>query len=110
MKIYLAGPMKGIEFFNKPAFDAAAEKLRALGNEVFNPHDAVPAAILNKDGSEAEAVLAGFNRRATMAADLSWICLEADAIAMLPGWRNSSGARGEKAVAEALPIEILYLS
>ena len=37
MRLYLAGPMSGIKDFNFPAFNEAAEHLRKLGYEVFNP-------------------------------------------------------------------------
>jgi hypothetical protein len=41
--------------------------------------------------------------------DLDWICRKADALAMLPGWRNSRGARAEHATAVALDLHIIYL-
>ena len=37
MNIFISGPMSGIDDYNKPAFNAAAEKLRAMGHKCFNP-------------------------------------------------------------------------
>ena len=37
IKVYLAGPMRGIANFNFPAFDFAAHKLRNQGFYVFSP-------------------------------------------------------------------------
>ena len=36
-RVYLCGPMSGIENFNRPAFYAEADRLRALGYEVISP-------------------------------------------------------------------------
>ena len=36
-RLYLAGPMTGIEDLNFPAFHAEAARLRALGYTVINP-------------------------------------------------------------------------
>ena len=47
--------------------------------------------------------------RIMLGSDLAWICREADAIAMLPGWEKSYGARAEHAVAVALDLQIIYI-
>ena len=80
MKIYIAGPMRGYEDYNFPAFDAAAEILQAAGNEVVNP--AQMDRDIGFDPKTAE-VSAEFLRDA-MRRDLAAIC-ECDGIAMLDG-------------------------
>ena len=117
MKIYLAGPMRGIPEFNFPAFNSAAKALREQGHEVFNPaerdierHGGVDISKGNAAGCEATATAQhGFNLREALCDDLTFICKEADAIALLPGWENSKGASAELATAYALGLEIHYL-
>lgn len=114
MKIYLAGPMTGIPHFNYPAFNDAAVLLRKARHTVFNPaeHDIETFGkdISNPTGDASQAAKEhGFSRRNALKADLSWICDNAEAIALLPGWENSSGARAERALADALSLEILVL-
>lgn len=116
MKIYLAGPMRGIPLFNFPAFDAAAAALRKLGHTVFNPaerdneHHGTDISVGNLTGSEEEAVEKhGFSLREALAADMEFICRHADAIALLPGWQNSKGALAERATATALGLEEIQL-
>lgn len=115
--IYLAGPMTGIPEFNFPAFNAAADKLRAGGHRVFNPaerdierHGGVDISKGNASGSQEHAAKEhGFSLREALADDTAWICKEATAIAMLPGWENSKGARAEWHLSIALGHEIMYL-
>lgn len=114
MNTYLAGPMTGIPHFNYPAFNAAAANLRRAGHHVFNPaeHDTELHGkdISNPEGcAETAAKEHGFCRRTALKADLSWICDHAEAIALLPGWEKSSGARAERALAEALSLRIIEL-
>lgn len=117
MKIYLAGPMRGIPEFNFPAFNEAAAVLRERGHEVFNPaesdvetHNGVDISKGNATGDEAQLVQQhGFSKRDAFYRDTRFICLEADAIAMLPGWEHSLGAQAEWALAKALGHEIMYL-
>jgi Domain of unknown function (DUF4406) len=117
-RIYLAGPMQGIPEFNFPRFNAVAAMLRLTGHTVFNPaekdierlgHDLSKG---NNSGSLAEANKQGFSLRQALAEDTNFICLEANAIVMLPGWEKSNGAQAEHRLAVALQsegMEIVYL-
>lgn len=114
MKIYLAGPMTGIPHFNYPAFNAAAAKLREAGHTVFNPAEydveTYGKDISNETGCAITATAEhGFDRRAALKADLAWICDNAEGIALLPGWEKSSGANAERALANALGLEVIHL-
>lgn len=116
MKLYLAGPMRGIPEFNYPAFHAGAAKLRAEGHTVFSPaeHDLVvygkDISKGNANGSaEVAAAEHGFDIRKALRDDLAWICTEADGVALLPGWENSKGAQAERATAVALGLQVLEL-
>ena len=118
MNIYLAGPMRGIPDFNFPAFHKAAAELRAKGHTVFNPAERDEAEFGNitcPSGDENDfAKLVGFQSGLSVArncflADTQWICQFADAIAIIPGWETSRGAKAEKALGEAIGLEIIYL-
>lgn len=114
MKYYIAGKMRGIPNFNFPAFFAAHRLLLDEDHEVFNPaardiqihgHEVQDSPT----GDEKDIAYLGFDLKETFLADLTYICKEADAIALLPGWETSKGATAEKAVAEALGLKIRYL-
>ena len=116
MKYYIAGPMRGIPEFNFPAFHVAAAKLRAEGHEVFSPaerdieHHGVDISKGNAAGDEKLATEQhGFNLRDALGDDLAWICAQADAIALLPGWERSKGATAERATGIALGLHIRQL-
>lgn len=116
MKLYLAGPMRGIPEFNFPTFMAAAARLRSDGHIVFNPAErdnevhGTDISKGNLTGNESIATAQyGFNLRDALGADLAWICAEAEGIALLPGWENSKGATAERATALALGLEVIEL-
>jgi hypothetical protein len=116
MNIYLAGPMRGIPEFNFPAFMAAATQLRSEGHSVFNPAErdierhGTDISKGNATGSIKEAAENhGFNLRIALGDDLAYICSKADAVALLPGWENSKGAKAERATAEALGLSVVEL-
>lgn len=117
MKVYLAGPMTGIPFFNFPTFMSAAKALRDAGHEVFNPAEN-DIKTIGRDfsvdyptGDAAQlAKDTGFTLRKALADDLNFICLHAEAIALLPGWENSKGVRAELATAQALKLQIIEMN
>ena len=116
MRIYLAGPMRGIPYFNFPMFDRAAAALRGEGHTVFSPADhdrEMNGQEIEDANPEGDEDLAGkrngFSIHKALKADLAWICQHADAVALLPGWEKSTGARAEHATAVALGITIIIL-
>lgn len=112
LSLYVAGPMRGIEAYNFPAFDAAAAALEALGHDVFSPaarDRRVGFDPVGMDGTEDLAAL-GFSLNAALAADMAFITMEADGIVVLPGWEQSKGARAEVATAHALGLPVWRLA
>jgi hypothetical protein len=95
--------MSGIPGFNWPAFDAAAQTLRAMAFDVVNPADYDRA--LGIDPARPE-ILSETEYRALLAHDLAEIT-QCDCIAMLPGWQTSRGARVEHTLAVALGLDVL---
>ena len=115
-KVYVGGPMRGIPEFNFPAFHEAADALKQLGCIVFNPaarDNERHGTDISKGNATGDEQIAseqhGFNLREALGLDLAWICAEADAIALLPGWRNSRGAVAEHATAVALGLKVIEL-
>ena len=113
-KVYVAGPMQGYPNFNFPKFAEVAERLRSIGHEVFSPAERdieIHGNEVSKapTGNLKEIEHTGFSLRDALADDTAYICKEATAIAMLPGWENSKGAQAEWALARALGLKIWYL-
>lgn len=108
MKVYLAGPMRGIPDFNFPAFMSAAARLEARGIEVFNPaqHDVDEGFTFEGTTGLENLAALGFDLRKALGTDLEFICREADAVVVLPGWERSSGANAEVATALALGLMV----
>jgi hypothetical protein len=102
VKVYIAGPMTGIDKWNFPAFDAAAEWLRGCGYTVVSP-----AEIDRKNGFTEDAVVADQRfLRGALARDLTAVC-ECDGVAVLAGWQSSLGACIEIALAVRLGLRVL---
>lgn len=95
MRVYVAGAMTGYKSFGWPAFNEAAEGLRALGHEVRNP-----AEMGHIEGGSWSDYLKRDLRNV----------LEVDAVAVLPGWDTSKGARLEVHVALELGLRVLPIA
>lgn len=92
MRVYLAGPIRGREVYQR-VFAEAADKLRLQGHNVYNP------AAANQEGRPLKDIMAYL---------LPHLC-ECEAIAMLPSWWRSGGARIEWMLARYLGLRIIYL-
>lgn len=101
MRVYIAGPMKGLPEYNFPAFFAAEERLASLGWEVVSParHD------IELDGFDP-ATIQPESHEFYMRRDLPLVA-SCDAIAMLPGWVRSRGAMAEHYVAIQCGLAVL---
>ena len=103
MNIYIAGPMRGYPQHNFPAFDEAKVRGTKLGHRIFNPADLDRA--VGVSGDLSIPLPQNFCRECVMRDIASlFFC---DAIALLPGWEQSTGACAEKALAEWLSLQIL---
>ena len=91
--VYIAGPMTGIPDYNYPAFHAAARAWAEDGWAVLNPADHFLR--------DQELEMKQYMRGAIHA------LLQADAIALLPGWANSPGATMEAIMAHRLGLSVV---
>ena len=91
-RVYIAGPMSGLPEFNYPAFNEAAQRLRALGYHVENPaENPVPPC----------KSWAGYMRLSV--AQLA----TCEGVALLPGWESSKGAIEEHRLAHVLDLPVI---
>ena len=93
MIIYLSGPMTDIEQLNHPEFNRVAKLLYEKGYEVVNP-----AEIEQPDTSHATCMREDFKEMLNRGVDT---------LALLKGWENSKGARGEIFMANLLGMQIV---
>lgn len=106
-RLYISGPVTGIEYDNVTAFRKAQRLLMAKGYGVDIPHDIVPDGVEGWRGAMLHCLHhltitrvrcdKGHKGERT---GLPYV----QGIAMLDGWERSKGAKLEKAVAEACGI------
>lgn len=88
-RVFLSGPMTGIEDFNYPAFNALAAKIRAAGFTVLNPAENPKCETWSEYMKLAIAQL-----------------LMCDTVVQLPGWSESRGASCEFRIAKDCDLQI----
>ena len=93
LKIYIAGPMRGVPGFNYPAFNNWERSLRRMGFLVENPAKIGKAFGTPEQMNENPALL-----KMVMDADIRALA-KCDAVFALNGWEDSEGARKEMAIA-----------
>jgi hypothetical protein len=93
MRIFLCGPMTGIEDYNYPAFNAAAKQLRVLGYDVLNPAEGF--------GGNQDLPWEVYLEHTMLQVELC------DIVATLDGWGDSKGANKEIERAKQLGKRIM---
>ena len=100
-RLYISGPVTGIEDDNRPAFDEAWERLNAAGFMSCSPHCFV------RSGERHDVAMRSCINELT---SHFWGYGKTDGyydgVALLPGWEHSEGAKLERAVAEACGIPV----
>ena len=97
MTLLLCGPMRGIQHYNAPAFDAATAQLRAVGYSVVSPVELDRTFGFN----HYTMVETPEQVRQFQAAFLARV-KDCDGLALLTGWERSEGVRAEARAAGEL--------
>jgi len=101
-RVYLAGAMRGVPYWNWPAFRVGAAMLREAGYEVVSPvelDDAEEVGPPPADGKAEDNGKVGHY----LARDVAKLA-ECDGVVVLPGGSTSRGVQAELAFAEAIDL------
>lgn len=117
---YLAGAMRGVPQYNYPAFMAGAEALRVQGWEpVYNPAamdieedpiDYTERSIEDQRLFDTYSAARRFARRDVNVLLNKLHAEDGDAIVLLPGWEDSTGATAEVAVARWVGLRVYTIA
>ncbi|KKL52760.1 hypothetical protein LCGC14_2282260 [marine sediment metagenome] len=97
--LYLTGPMRGIRYYNFPAFIEACEQLELKGYAVLCPASTDIAEGFNASKPEDELTTEDMER--FIVRDVQMV-IESDGVAVLPGFEKSKGAMVEVSLARFL--------
>lgn len=109
MKVYIAGPMTNMPNFNFVTFDRAKIALESFGYEVVCPTDIdrQHGWVTEVNGQVLTTELFDIDTAVKVCCNFVAGC---DAIALLPGWHKSYGAKKELAVALENDLSVLLLT
>ncbi len=104
IRLYIAGPMTGIPFFNRHAFKLAAEKLLNLGYDVISPVDRLGGDIaeIERTSVDGDASVLTIDQQIAIVRQNTEDVISADGLAVLDGWWQSKGTRHEITLANRL--------
>jgi hypothetical protein len=98
--IYIIGPMKGIAEYNSPAFHEARGRLEDAGWLVVCPTRQNDVGGFDPTGLTGDEDLDDIEVQTPEVFERCFLdVLRSDAVALLPGWARSEGARAEALVA-----------
>lgn len=95
MRLYVIGPVTGIEDDNRPAFERARTRLESAGYTVYIPHDFIKS---------------GTPWHKCMRISIANLLMRADAVAKIDGDYVSRGASIESATAFDCGIPVKFVS
>jgi hypothetical protein len=113
-RAYLAGSMTNLPGFGFKVFDSVADELRTRGIDVVTPSEldeaaSRKAAMQSKDGDpDAYYKATGLMRGRLLARDIRIVIDDVDSVIVMPGWRQSKGARLETFTAWLHGKPVLY--
>ena len=102
MKIFISGPMRGIPYYNFPAFDAARAAFEEAGFDVVTPADLdseIGIEAMDLTETTDWNVKTGFDVRAAIKRNIDAL-LDADGVVFLEGWGGSLGCNIERLIAD----------
>lgn len=102
-RYYIAGPMRGYDKWNFPAFDAAREFLLRGNMQAVSPADLDRLRGITEDTTDFDPE----DFKAAMRID-TFALLGCTGIFMLKGWEKSTGAKYERMIADVLGLSVQY--
>lgn len=112
MRVYIAGKMRSVPFFNFPAFDSKRDELKKQGYDVVSPADidrenGFDPTYLPADHDWNTIPPGAGTKDEIMRRDVAAL-MTCHAIYLLHGWEDSVGARAEASLARWAGMYIMY--